>query len=356
MFVLNVHFSRRKEKSVHGLACNGDQKVSKLKPAGSSAVRTQNPEVVKNAVTVLWDFIVTIGNDVYRAILDTAEPVVGAIEWVFDKIKTATEKPVRFIELLFEWDDMKRTKQVTHILVRYYLLDMVSSIETAKDSFDECMDGAQKAIAEWAGIKDWTALGDPASKPLSGNATDPTKHQNSGSRMMAGHFRNQADRITIRSGMPEASMVQGLVDDMIKAMESQGMVVTQTYGQLKTLAKDFLDLSLAYTLKRLTGILVEAVLGTTKVVVDAMLDVLYRLAGAVVDVLDTKIHISIISDKLNAIGVPGISFLDLFTWIGAAGITIMFKIARGQAPFPDNATTRALIDAQDWDFFSVVLK
>ncbi|KAL5584370.1 hypothetical protein FOVSG1_013759 [Fusarium oxysporum f. sp. vasinfectum] len=313
-------------------------------------------EVVKNAATGLWEFIVKIGNDIYRAMLDTVEAVVGAIEWVFDKIKTGIEELIRFIEFLFQWDDIKRTKQVTHNLVKYYLFNMLSSIETAKDSFDECMDGAQKAVAEWAGIKDWVALGDSASKPPSGNATDPTKHQNSGSQMMAGHFRNQADRITIRSRMPEASMVQGLVDDLINAMESQGMVITQTYGQLKTLAKDFLDLSLADTLKRLTGILVEAVLGTTKVVVDAMLDVLYRLAGTVVDVLDTKIHIPIISDILNAIGVPDISFLDLFTWIGAAGITIMFKIARGQAPFPDNSTTRALIDAQDWDSFSAVLK
>ncbi|KAF4970562.1 hypothetical protein FZEAL_10010 [Fusarium zealandicum] len=313
-------------------------------------------DVVKNAATGLWEFIVKIGNDVYRAVLDTVEAIVGAVEWVFDKIKTAVEKLIRFIEFLFQWDDIKRTKQVTHNLVKYYLVHTVSSLGTAKDSFDECMQDAEVAVAEWAGIKDWSALGDSASKPPSGNAADPTKHQNSGSQMMAGHFRNQADRITVRGGLPEANMVQDLVDDMINAMESQGMVFTQTFNQLKTLAEDFLHLSLADILKRLTGILVDAVLGTTKVVVDAMLDVLCRLADTVVDVLDTKIHIPIISDILNAIGVPDISFLDLFTWVGAAGITITFKIARGQTPFPDNATTRALIDAQDWASFSAVLQ
>ncbi|EXK38599.1 hypothetical protein FOMG_06164 [Fusarium oxysporum f. sp. melonis 26406] len=224
-------------------------------------------EVVKNAATGLWEFTIKIGNNVYHAILDTIEAVVRAIEWVFDKIKTGIEKLIRFIKFLFH-------------------------IETAKDSFDEYMD---------------------TSKPPSGKATDPTKHQNSGSQMIAGHFRNQADRITIQSRMPEASVVQSLVDDMIKAMQSQGMVFTQTYNQLKTLAKDFLDLSLADILKHLTDILIEAVLGTTKVIVDAMLDALYRLADAVVNVLDTKIHIPIISDILNAIGVPDISFLDLFT-------------------------------------------
>ncbi|QPC59453.1 hypothetical protein HYE67_001684 [Fusarium culmorum] len=312
-------------------------------------------QVIKNAATGLWEFIVKIGTDVYRAILDTVEAVVGALEWVFDKIKTAIQNVIRFVEFLFEWDDITRTKQATYNLVKYYLLDMTSSIERAKDSFDDCMDGAREAVAEWAGIKDWSTLGDSAGKPPSGNITDPTKYQNSGSQMMAGHFRNQADRITIKSDVPEPNMVQDLVDDMIQAMESQGMVFTQTFNQLQALASDFLDLSLADILKRLTSILVEAVLGTTQVVVDAMLDVLYTLASTVVDVLDTKIHIPIISDILNAIGFSDISFLDLFTWIGATGITIMVKIAHGKTPFPDNATTRALIDAQDWASFSAVL-
>lgn len=125
------------------------------------------------------------------------------------------------------------------------------------------------------------------------------------------------------------------------------MVFTQNLNQLKTLTKDYLDLSLANILKRHTGILVKAILGIAKVVVDAILNILYRLAGTIVGVLDTQIHIPIISDILNAIGVPDISFFNLFTCIGATGITIMFKVARGVASFPDNAITRALIDAQD---------
>ncbi|XEU97491.1 hypothetical protein FSHL1_002777 [Fusarium sambucinum] len=312
-------------------------------------------DVINNAATGLWEFIVKIGKDVYRAILNTVEAVVGAIEWVFDKIKTGIQNLIRFVEFLFEWEDIKRTKQVTYNLVKFYLLDITSSIGHSKDSLRDCMDGAREAVAEWAGIKDWSALGDSAGKPPSGNTTDPTKYQSSGSQMMAGHFRNQADRITLQSDVPDPSIVQGLVDDMIKAMESQGMIFTQTLNQLQSLASQFLHLSLADILKRLTGILVEAVLGTTQVVVDTMLDVLCTLAGTVVDVLDTKIHIPIISDILNAIGVSDISFLDLFTWIGAAEITIMVKFAHGQTPFPNNATTRALIDAQDWASFSAVL-
>ncbi|KAI7763106.1 hypothetical protein LZL87_013608 [Fusarium oxysporum] len=313
-------------------------------------------DFVKNAATGLWEFIVNIGNDIYRAVLDTIDAVVGAVEWVFDKIKTGVSKVLRYLEFLFDWDDIRRTKQVAHNLVKYCLVDMVSGIKTAKGELDECIGEAQKAVAEWSGIKDWSGLGDAASKPPSGNAVDTTKSETSGSQMMVGHLKNQADNITIQGSMPEPSLVQGLVDDMIAALEAEGMVFLRAFGQLQDLAKDFSTLSLEDILKRLVGILAEGVLGTTKVVVDAILDVLHRLAGTVVEMLDTKIHIPIISDILNLIGIPDISFLDLFLWVGAAGITIVYKIGTGEAPFADNATTRALINATDWASFSAVVK
>ncbi|KAK2482157.1 hypothetical protein H9L39_07796, partial [Fusarium oxysporum f. sp. albedinis] len=313
-------------------------------------------DFVKNAATGLWEFIVNIGNDIYRAVLDTIDAVVGAVEWVFDKIKTGVSKVLRYLEFLFDWDDIRRTKQVAHNLVKYCLVDMISGIKTAKGELDECIGEAQKAVAKWSGIKDWSGLGDAASKPPSGNAVDTTKSETSGSQMMVGHLKNQADNITIQGSMPEPSLVQGLVDDMIAALEAEGMVFLRAFGQLQDLAKDFATLSLADILKRLVGILAEGVLGTTKVVVDAILDVLHRLAGIVIEMLDTKIYIPIISDILNLIGIPDISFLDLFLWIGAAGITVVYKIGTGEAPFADNATTRALINAIDWASFSAVVK
>ncbi|KAH7229825.1 hypothetical protein BKA60DRAFT_628384 [Fusarium oxysporum] len=313
-------------------------------------------DFAKETATGLWQFIVSVGSDVYAAVLDTVDAVVGAVEWVFDQIKTGVNKVLRYLEFLFDWDDIRRTKQVTHNLVRCHLTEMVSGIKTAKGEFDECMDEAQKAVAEWSGIKDWSGLGDAASKPPSGQMVDTTtEKQTPSSQMMMGHLKNQAGQITTQGAMPEPSQVQGLVDDMIAALEAEGAVFLRTFEQLQDLAKDFTTLSLAEILKRLVGILVEGVLGTTKVVVDAILDVLHRLAGTVFEILDTKIHIPIISEILSLIGIPDISFLDLFLWIGAAGITIIHKIATGEALFADNATTRSLIDAKDWASFSAVV-
>ncbi|KNA98121.1 hypothetical protein FOXG_02547 [Fusarium oxysporum f. sp. lycopersici 4287] len=199
-------------------------------------------DFAKETATGLWQFIVSVGSDVYAAVLDTVDAVVGAVEWVFDQIKTGVNKVLRYLEFLFDWDDIRRTKQVTHNLVRYHLTEMVSDIKTAKGEFDECMDEAQKAVAEWSGIKDWSGLGDAASKPPSGQMVDTTTEQQTpSSQMMMGHLKNQVGQITTQGAMPEPSQVQGLVDDMIAALEAEGAVFLRTYEQLQDLAKDAKD-------------------------------------------------------------------------------------------------------------------
>ncbi|KAI1261166.1 hypothetical protein F5Y18DRAFT_402792, partial [Xylariaceae sp. FL1019] len=101
-------------------------------------------------------------------------------------------------------------------------------------------------------------------------------------------------------------------------------------------------------LKQIAGILVEGVLGSVQTVVDALLNALFSLSNSALALLDTLIHVPIVSDILNAIGIGDISFLDLFTWIAAVSFTIPYKLVRGQAPFPDNGETRALKEAETW--------
>lgn len=162
--------------------------------------------------------------------------------------------------------------------------------------------------------------------------------------------------MTFQGELPKPSLVQNLLDDLMKAIKSEGQVFKETYEQLKHLATDFLHLPLADVLKRLAGILTEAALGTAQVVVDALLNVIYHVASFAVDFFDTKIHIPVISDILNAIGVPDLSFLDLITRIAGLGVTVVYKLANNNtAPFPDDATSRALVATKDWTEFHVIL-
>ncbi len=313
-------------------------------------------QFIKNAATGFWEFVVKIAGQVYHAILDTVEAVVGAVQWVFDKIETGIEKVIHYVQFLFDWDDIKRTKQIMHNMCKYYLQDMVSDIKTVQSQFDNSIGTAQTAVSKWSGMKDWSGLGDTASKPPKGNVANYTKNQTAGSQMLANHFQDHADNITYPNGIPKASLVQKLIDDLIDAIASEGHVFQETFDQLKSLAKEFESLNLSDILKRLAGILTNSVLGSTQVVVDALLNIVYEVASSAIEVLDTKIHIPIVSDILNAIGVPDVSFLDLITWIGAASITIIYKITHGKALFPDDEASRTLAQAGNWESFSAVVQ
>ena len=314
-------------------------------------------DIIKDAATDTWHFIARIAGKVYSAVLDTVEAVIGAIEWVFNAIKTAIEDLIRFIQFLFEWDDISRTKHAMANIARLYVQAQVEAIPEAKTSFDAGIASLKETLAAWAGT-DYSALGDAAAKPASSSASNPSKGQTSGSQLLAHHFRNNAGNLTIQGETRALKDVgdgaQEIIDVLLAALSKEGTVLSETYTQLKDLASKFSDMSVADVLKQLLVILGDAVLDSTQVVVDALMDVLHSLAASAVALIDTKIHIPVISDILNAIGVPDISFLDLFMWITAVGFTVVYKIAKGEAPFPDNDDTKRITSATTWSELSAL--
>jgi hypothetical protein len=137
---------------------------------------------------------------------------------------------------------------------------------------------------------------------------------------------------------------------LVAAISNEGQVLEATFTQLQDLVKQFSSLSVTDILKRTAAILVDTTLSSPQVVVDALLTVLSQMAQSAIDVLDTKIHIPVISDILNGIGVPDLSILDLFTWVGAVAATLVYKVVEGRAPFPSgDSSVQAMISANSWE-------
>ena len=306
-------------------------------------------KVVKDAATAVWHFVATIGDKVYRAILDTVEAIVSAAEWVFNAIKTAIEDIIKFLEFLFEWDDIKRTKEVIHNLIKLWLQNEINGIQTIKQKIDSGINQLETDVNKWAGITDWSGIGDKVTKPASGSTNNPNDGQNSASQQLNHHFQNNAKNITILGKQPVLDPLESIIKDLITAIEDEAKVLGEVFEELKSLAENFSKLSVEEILKKLVAILVDGVLSSVQVVIDAILNILTDLAETALGILDTKLHIPIISDILNAIGIPDISFLDLFCWISGVAYTVVYKIAKGEAPFPDSQYTSFLISATSMD-------
>ncbi|KAI1823536.1 hypothetical protein F4861DRAFT_549638 [Xylaria intraflava] len=306
-------------------------------------------DIIKDAATGAWHFIAEIAGKVYRAVLDTVEAIVGALEWIFDVIKTAVEKLIDFVKFLFAWDDITRTKDVLYNISKLYLTNQVSTLGEIKTLFDNQIVDVENTLSQWAGLGDWTPLGDVASNKPAISATDPVKDQTASSMSFANHFKNNFGQLTVTESRATTDIVQGTIDALLNAISNEGQVLSAVYVKLQEVATNIPSMSVADSIKQIAVILGEGLLSSVRVVVDALLDALSSVANTVIDLLDTQIYIPIISDILEWIGIPSVSFFDLFTWIGAVGFTVVYKAINGEAPFPDNSNVTALKSASTWD-------
>ncbi|PYI14536.1 hypothetical protein BO99DRAFT_476965 [Aspergillus violaceofuscus CBS 115571] len=289
-----------------------------LKNAGKTLGR-----IVVDAATGAMHFLAKIGGQIFHAALNTVHAVAGAIGWLVDKIKDAATSLVDWALVLLDWGDIRRTKQVAHNLTRLWMQHQVDQIPQVAARWDQAITGLEQTIDQWSGASDFAPLGadgEVMKKPGAQGAANPNQGQTSASQLFVIHYRNHAHQLTVFGDSPSLDGVEGLLEDLLAAISKEGAVLGTVFDQLQQLLEDFSSISLEETLTQ----------------------------SALV-VLDTKIHIPIISDLLNLVGVPDISFLDLFTWIIAVAYTIVYKITHNKrAPFPDTTSVSTLIAAGSW--------
>lgn len=298
-----------------------------------------------------WEFVVKIGEAIYRCVLELIEDVVAAVRWVFDKIVTAIEDFIHFLSFLFEWDDFKRTKNVIKNVSTAFINYEIGQIPVLRRRFDELIDKAVAAIDAWAGVlPDVGGLGEAASNPPSHSGS--TDGPDAPGSMLSHHFQGNVGNATHRSAVPTPPPTS-LFDVLKDAYEQESAKLGDATNRLDHLFRVASTMCVADILKQLLDIVGDLVLRSAQVVVDALLDFLHVVAGKIVEYLDTPIHFPVLSDILNALGIPDFSMLDVICWVSAVPVTILYKIGtaiagNARAPFPDNAETTFLSETTDF--------
>jgi len=304
-------------------------------------------EVIWNAAKQAWTFVVKIAGKVYSAILDCVEAVVSAIQTIYNAIVNAIEDLIDFLKYLFDLDDIERTKNVIENIAKLFLQHQVDQIQVIKKEFNGMIDEAEKAINNWAGMGDLAGLGTEGTTPI-GQSTQPAMDNSAPGSLLFYHYQHNVADLTISGEMPSPSQPGTPISVLIKALEDEWDTLGTAFDAIYELVEDIRSMSIEDFVKRMIAIIADTTLESVKIVVDALLDVIYDLAESVLEVFETPIHIPVVSDILEDFGVPKFSFLDIFCWIGAFPVTIAYKIAERKAPFENNAETNSLINAKSF--------
>ncbi len=321
-----------------------------------------------------WDLVTTLGDRVYTFALTSANEVIKAAILVFQAIKSKIEDIIAYIMFLLQWNDISRTKQAMHNTARLFLRHLAEDVVPSVGS--DMTDGIKLAkvkVDEWAGTTpsdgssssssgssnfstmDWSGLGAPAGLQASAMAGNPNSGQNSASQLLMSHFQAHVSGLSlISASTPGVNINQDAVNILMGVVKAQDVGLEAAFGELQSLASDFSSMSLEDVLRRVAGILAGGMLSSVERMAEALVAALSTVGSSVVNMLDVQIRFPVISDILAALGIGSLSLLDLFCWIVAVAYTIAYKVSHGSPPFPDNADTQKLIDAQSWADLAVL--
>jgi hypothetical protein len=304
-------------------------------------------QFIEDTAKGLWSIVVEIAGQAYHAILDSVEAVVSAATWLFNAIKTAVKDVISFLEFLFDPADLKRTKEVIKNTAKLFLKHQADQIEVIKGEFDNLIKSAEAAVNNWAGVGSWAGLGDAATSPVNSKST-PAAGQSAPGALLSHHYQGNASNWSWKTAVQEVTTGSGPIAALIKAIENEGVAIGTTISRLQALADNFTRMPLGDALRQLLAIVVDLGLASVKNVVDALFDVFSWLVETAIELLDTPIHIPVLSDILNEFGIPDFSFLDIACWIASVPANLLYKAIHGVTPFPDDAHTTFLINTKDY--------
>ncbi|MBU1052573.1 MAG: hypothetical protein KKC46_01950 [Proteobacteria bacterium] len=301
-------------------------------------------DLVKDETSGLLNIVLTIADEVYSAVLDCEEKVIGAVRWIYNSVKTAVDDLIKYLEFLFEWQDIIRTKNVLKNLSVLYLQNAIDQIKDLQDDFDNEIKKLVQTINGWACINDWSGLGAAATAPAN-SSSNPSRGLSAPGTLLSNHFQNNSGNIKQQNPPPDPDPDQSLVSQLFDAMKSEETTLDNVIDQFRDLALEYEKLNLEVILEKITAIMADGVLESAQNVMDVFFDIIVDLSSECLAALDTPITIPILGDILDEIGISSFSILDLLCLITAVPVTLEYKLLNDTMPFEDDKYTDFLISA-----------
>ena len=300
-------------------------------------------KVVDGVVNV----VAKIAGAIYHAVLDCISSVTKAVEWVFSKVKVFVDDLIKWAGFIFNWSDIVRTHRVLKNVVFKYAKHSIGQISSIESAIAGGLDDIDDKLRQWSGLPDRGGkLGDRAESGKDEKAGYSSPQASWMGDQAASNLTN-AELEAQNKPAPEGWWA--VLDELKKFVASEGDVVSKTIESIKSdIIEPYSSLTALQVVQRLIGVVGSLVVQSAKHIVVLVLRIIKILTDKVLDDLDEPIKIPIISSLYRKIAGEELSILDLICLIAAAPATIIYKAVTFQTPFPDNESTRALIDAHDY--------
>jgi|GEM_PF-634711 len=300
--------------------------------------------VIEDVANDVWYVVATIGDAVYRGVLDCVEAVVAAATWVYNAIKIAVEDVILFLEFLFGWQDILVTHRVLKNVFLCLGQSTIDGIEAAKARARSVSAELQAQIDAWADIPDF-----PQTMSATLASAKPASQQNSApANLGVHHFQGSA--ASASSNLSPLGPAEEILADLVNLLEAEGDTLHDAVNAIKTdIIDQFGSLSVTDVIKKFLAIVADSVLQSTENILVTVLDVFGQLVQGMMDVLTATLDIPVLGWLYRELTGDDLSFLDVVCLVAAIPVTIIYKATAQAAPFADDDPfTNGLLAAKNW--------
>lgn len=308
-------------------------------------------------------FFLKLENKLYRFVVDSYHAVANAIEFVLSKIEVFLEDLIKWLGFLFKWEDILRTHSVLKNMANQFLDHLEDELTNLKNGIDAKIGNLKTSLNQWAGNEqNHNSSGESSSiSSASSNASpvagqhDPQSHYGKYHLMNGIHFAKIGEHSAPTISAANTSQIEGILNNL------KDTIGNDMPASLDSLISSFQDqvssLSFEQIFQKILAFIGTAILDGAEILVNAILDIVILLIDGFKGMINSPLNIPILSWMYKHVITDGdeLTFLDGICLAGAIPTTVIYKLIKSEAPFPDDDKSSNLISANSWSNFIAAL-
>lgn len=323
-------------------------------------------EVVEGVGRVLFQ----IGETVFEAVIEFAQQAFDFVQGVWNWLKVKLEQLYEWLAFLFNIPDIVRTAEAIQHSTEVVLDFTIAGVEALKESIMAGFDTLKSELSETVdsfveilnrdndpSIGAYASKDNPSDEQLYESEHNPfgdAYEQNHGKASEKG--QNLTNLLASRTVSDPLEQLLGMFEDLANNFQfDDGKAAfeeaTAYFTAIGDNPNNVINLLLSGVVKTLEGVALFAI-DAAKGVVGVMLDLIVDVVEAFKSVLFAEWEIPILSPlyKLFTGKTLSIRIIDVCCYVAAVPTTLLYKLARGKAPFPDQAKLDSYRDFMtvDW--------
>lgn len=322
---------------------------------------------LNNIINITADNVVhclfTISGNVYHFIIKCMNDVANIMHILLTSLEIAFQDVVKWVGAILNYQDILRTHNVMKTVIVTYINEVISNFSSVSTDITNSFSQLETLIDKTTGLP---TQGIPSSEQNYGGAMKTSSPQKGSKSPSANygthHFKTNAANADNDYGPNVLTLSEDIFDDLMVMCNNEAGAFSTAGESLKLIVSNLSNTPLTQILEELMGVVADLLLNTAEDFLQGLISVIQTILNDSVNVLNSTIHIPVLTDLYKKMTVSedcplgdDLTIIDLACLISAIPSTIIYKAVKGAAPFPDNAVTSAILSATDINSLQLAL-